>query len=86
LVRQDDFCATNCRFRGFARLLQWCFGPAGSPAPLAQFVQNRRRWAKTTFLSRFPGRGQRFVQGATFLVGEVITFVVRNQVDNRPFG
>jgi hypothetical protein len=42
--------------------------------------------AGAVFLSQFPGRGQRFVQGATFLVGEVITFVVRNQVDNRPFG
>lgn len=39
-----------------------------------------------TRLSGFPGRGKRFVQSAAFLVGEVITFVVSNQVDDCPLG
>jgi hypothetical protein len=60
-------------------------GPGGSP-PLAQFVQNRRRWPKVTRLGGFPGRGQRLVQSATLLVGEVITFVVRDEVDNCSLG
>jgi len=34
-------------------------------------------------LSGFPGRGQRVVQSAALLVGEVIAFVVRDEVDNR---
>jgi len=84
-VTRDDFCATNCQSRESARLLQEWFGPAGSPA-LAQLVQNGGRWAKTTGLSRFPRRGQRFVECAALVVGEVITFVISHQVDNRPFG
>ena len=61
------------------------FGPAGSPA-LAQFVQNSRRWPEMTGRGGFPGRGQRFVQSAALLVGEVIAFVVRDEVDNRSLG
>lgn len=57
----------------------------GSPA-LAQLVQNRGRWTKTTRLSRFPGRGQRFVQGAALVVGQIIAFVVGDEINDRPFG
>ncbi|HXZ12125.1 MAG TPA: hypothetical protein VEG64_07010 [Candidatus Sulfotelmatobacter sp.] len=32
---------------------------------------------------RLPGRGKRFMQGATFLVGEVVIFVVRDKVNHR---
>jgi hypothetical protein len=51
-----------------------------------QLVENGRRWAEVTRLSGFPEDRQRFVQGATFLVAEVVTLVVRDQVDNSPFG
>jgi len=82
---RGDSGATIRRLCGSARLLQEWFGPAGSPA-LAQLVQNRGRWAKTTGRSRFPRRRQRFVQCAALVVGEVITFVISHQVDNRPLG
>jgi hypothetical protein len=59
-------------------MLQEWFGPTGSPA-LAQFVQNRRRRAKPTLLGRFPRRGQRLVQGAALIVGQIIAFVIGDQ-------
>lgn len=58
---------------------------AGSPA-LAQVVQNCRRRPQTTRVSGFPGRRKLFVQGATLVVGEVITFVVSYRVDDRSLG
>jgi hypothetical protein len=82
-ARLDDFCATSCRFRGSARPLRAWFVPAGSPPP-AQFIENSRCWQETTRLGGFPGCRKRFVQGSPLLVGEVITFVVGNQIDNRP--
>jgi hypothetical protein len=82
--RRDDSCATMRPLRGSARLLQEWFEPAGSPAP-AQFVENCRRRPETTRLSGTPGRRQRFVKGAAFVVGQVITFVVGDQIDNRAF-
>ena len=39
-----------------------------------------------TRLGGFPRRGQRFVQSAPLFVGKVITFVVRDEVDNRSLG
>ena len=36
--------------------------------------------------SRLPGRGQCFVQSPAFVVGQIVIFVVRNEVDNRAFG
>ena len=53
---------------------------------LAQFVQNHRRWPEATRLSRLPRRRQRFMHGAALVLGEVIAFVVSDQVDNRAFG
>jgi hypothetical protein len=54
----------------------WSGGWHGGSPALAQLVQNRGRWAKTTGRSRFPRRGQRLVECAAFVVGEVITFVI----------
>jgi hypothetical protein len=70
-----DFAKTGCH--PIAR--------AGSPAR-AQFVQDRRRWAKAASLNRFPGGRQRFVQSAPLIFGEVIAFVDDHQVDNCPLG
>lgn len=85
LVRQHGFCATNCRFCESGRPLQVWSGRAGSP-PAVQLVQNSRGYPEMTRLGGFPGRGQSFVQGPPLLVGEVITFVICNQIDNRPLG
>jgi hypothetical protein len=85
LVPRLDCGATSRRFRGSVRLLRVRFLPAGSPA-LAQFVQNCRRWPEMTRLGGSPRRGQRFVQSMALLVSEVITFVVRDEVDNRSLG
>ena len=61
------------------------FGPAGSPA-LAQLVQDCCCRAKTARLSRFPGYRKRVVQRAALRVGEVITFVISNQLNHHPVG
>ena len=83
LAQPDDSSATIYRFRGFARLLQeWC-EPEGSP-PLAQFIQNRGRWPMAARFGRLPGRGQSVMQSAALLVREVVAFVIRDEVDNRP--
>ena len=60
--------------------------PQGVLVLMAQLVQNCRHWPETTRFSGFPGRGKRFVQYAALFVGEVITLVVHNKVDNRPLG
>jgi hypothetical protein len=83
LAQPDDSSATNYRFRGFARQLQKWFEPEGSP-PSTQFIQNRRCWPKAASFGRLPGRGQSFMQGATLLVREVVAFVIRNEVNDRP--
>src|ERR1700674_5445983 len=43
-------------------------------------VQNLRRWAKTTHVSRLPGREQCLVQRAALFVLEIVILVVRDQV------
>jgi hypothetical protein len=83
LTQPDDSSATIYRFRGFARQLQAWFEPEGSP-PLAQFIQNRRGWPMAASFGRLPGRGQSFMQGPALLVREVVAFVIRDEVDNRP--
>jgi hypothetical protein len=83
LMQPDDSSATIYRFRGFARQLQAWFEPEGSP-PFAQFIQNRRRWPMAASFRRLPRRGQSFMQGATFLVREVVAFIIHDEVDDRP--
>ena len=46
-----------------------------------QFVQNHRRGAKTAAFNRLPRSGQRFIEGAAFLVSQVVAFLVENEVD-----
>ena len=53
---------------------------------LAQLVHNCRRWSEMARFSRCPGGRQRLVERATLGLCEVITFVVRNQINNRPLG
>jgi hypothetical protein len=65
------------RFRGSVRLLQVWFGPAASPVT-TQLVQNGGRWPETARLGGVPGGRQRLVQGATLLVGKVVTVIVRD--------
>jgi predicted XRE-type DNA-binding protein len=84
-VPQVGFRATNCRYRGSVLLLRAWFEPGGSTA-LTQFIQNRRGRAKATSFNRLTGRGKRFVQGAAFGVGEVVTLVVDDQTYNHAFG
>src|SRR5207248_10738861 len=54
------------------------FEPEGSPL-FAQFIQNCRGWPEAP-------RFRRFVQGAAFLIREVVTFIIRNEVDYSPIG
>jgi hypothetical protein len=82
-MQRDDSSATIYRFRGFACQLQEWFEPEDSP-PLAQFIQDFRRWPMATSFGRLPGHGQSFMQGATLLVREVVAFIICDEVDDRP--
>ena len=82
-VPRDDSFTTNFRFRGFARLLQEWSEREGSP-PFAQFIQNCRCRLEAPSFGRLPGRRKRFMQGATLLIREVVTFVIGNEVDHCP--
>ena len=84
-MRRADSAATSRRFRESVRLLHLWSVPAGSPA-LAQVVQNCRCWPEMARLRGFPGGGQRFVQSAALLLGEVIAFVVRDQLEDGSLG
>lgn len=53
---------------------------------MAPLAEDFRRRTKTTGFSRCPRCRQRRVQRAAFLVSEVVPFVVRNEVDDGPFG
>ena len=61
------------------------FEPEGSPL-FAQFIQNCRGWPEAPRFRRLPGCRKRFVQGAAFLIREVVTFIIRNEVDYSPIG
>jgi len=80
-----DSRATTCRWCGSAHQLQVWFEQAGS-LPSAQLFQNFLGRPETTCFCGFPGRRERFVQGMPFFVGEVITLIVGNQIDDRPLG
>src|SRR2546423_14300362 len=81
-TRSDDCSAPNQGLHESAPLLGEGFGGEGSP-PLAQLIQNRGRWPQATLFGRLPRGGQRSMEGAALLVGEVVAFIICDEVDHR---
>lgn len=82
-VQRGDSVTTNFRFRGFALQLREWSEPEGSPF-FAQFIQDCRGRAQAPCLGRFPGCRKRFMQSSTLLIREVVTFIIRDEVDHCP--
>ncbi len=53
---------------------------------MAQLVKDFRSRTETAGFSRCPRCRQRGVQRSTFLVSQVVPFVVRDEVDDGPIG
>src|SRR6266852_8049396 len=84
MTRGDSLATSRRSYESGRRPLAW-WRPAGSTT-LAQFVQDRRGWAETAIFSRPPRCRQGGVKRATLLIGQAVTLVVRDKVDDGAVG